>query len=88
MGERTFIPPHPNYSTRATFADILAWMEAVNEGSWSWLRNSPCKYVTIKLDTRAGAYRIEDRDGNEISFADLRRQFGQDDATPHSTGGR
>ncbi len=69
--------PRPNCHTQATFDDIAAWIEKVRSGEWIWARNSICKYVTIKFDTRAGAYRIEDRDGNEISFAQLRHQYGE-----------
>lgn len=71
------LKPRPNCTTMATFADVIAWAQSVDAGDWSWIRNSTCKYVTIKLDTRAGAYRIEDRDGNPIELADLQRQFGK-----------
>lgn len=75
---RMTLAPRPNFTTKATFADMIEWAQAVEEGRWSWVRNSACKYVTLRIDTRAGVYRIEDRDGNEISLADFRRQFGRE----------
>lgn len=54
---------------------IAAWFCALNTGAWTWTRNSRCKYVTLKIDTRRGCYRIEDRDGNQISFDDLNYQL-------------
>lgn len=55
-------------------ADLSAWLAAIVRGDWTWASNSPCKYVTLHIDTRRGAYRIEDRDGNAISFHALLRQ--------------
>jgi hypothetical protein len=74
-----WVPPSPNWQTRASFDDLAEWVDMVRQGRWSWTRNTACKYVSIRIDTRHGAHRLEDRDGNEISFADLRRQFGQSD---------
>jgi hypothetical protein len=71
------LQPRPNCTTQATFPQMLEWLNAVSEGRWTWLRNSACKYVTLKIDTRAGAYGIEDRDGNRITLDELVRQFGE-----------
>lgn len=79
--------PRPNLHTMATFAEIADWIADVQSGRWSWVRNPPCKYVEIKLDTRAGAYRIEDRDGNPISLSDLSRQHGMAPSPSQAPGG-
>lgn len=81
MGIEAF-KPRPNCTTKATFAEIVAWASSVDAGEWSWIKNSPCKYVTIRLDTRAGAYALEDRDGNPIAIGDLQRQYGDTPKEP------
>lgn len=84
-GEASPYAPRPNCHTIATFDALLDWMRSVSAGEWTWLRNSVCKYVTIKLDTRAGAYRIEDRNDNSLSLDDLVYQFNST-ATPSTEG--
>jgi hypothetical protein len=84
-GEASPYAPRPNCHTIATFDALLDWMRSVSAGEWTWLRNSVCKYVTIKLDTRAGAYRIEDRNDNSLSLDDLVYQFNSI-ATPSTEG--
>lgn len=56
---------------------IVSWLEDVQSGSWRWTANGRCKYVTVKIDTRSGAYRIEDRDGAPITLAELAHQHGR-----------
>jgi hypothetical protein len=72
--------PRPNFQTRASFDELAIWVNLVRLGRWNWTRNTGCKYVNIRIDTRHGAHCIQDRDGNELSFADLCHQFGQDAA--------
>lgn len=57
---------------------IAKWVEDVQTGRWTWTRNTRCKYVTLFLDTRAGAYSVKDRDGNRIDEATLLYQHGID----------
>lgn len=76
------LAPYPNHQTKATFAEVISWAGAVDRAEWSWTRNGQCKYVTIRLDTRAGAYSLQDRDGNEISLNDLMWQYGGQTPTP------
>lgn len=57
--------------------DVIAkWIADVNTGRWTWTRNTRCKYVTLFLDTRAGAYSVKDRDGNRIDGGTLLLQYG------------
>lgn len=73
---REWPKPTPNYSTKATFDQLIRWLSDVNGGFWNWCGNSRCKYVTIGIDTRAGAYSIKDRDGNDLSIDQLIYQRG------------
>lgn len=62
---RTIIPFHV----------ISTWLQDVAEGRWTWVRNSRCKYVSLHLDTRVGAYCVRDRDGNLIDAETLLYQY-------------
>jgi hypothetical protein len=59
----------------ATLQDLAGWMATAATGRWQWYRNSRCKYVTLKIDTRSGAYEILDRDGKPITFEELEYQL-------------
>lgn len=39
---------------------------------WTWIRNSRCKYISIKIDMRDGAFIITDRSGKRITFDQLK----------------
>ena len=41
------------------------------EEKWTWARNSPCKYIMIRVDTRDGMCMLMNRDGEEISLEQL-----------------
>jgi hypothetical protein len=62
-----------------TLSDVLptlARIAANDFHDWTWCRNSGCKYLTIRIDTRDGGYvRIADRDGSVISLHDLAHQY-------------
>lgn len=51
--------------------DVLA---VVRDPRWTWTRNSQCKYLDLRLDTRDGRVFVCDRDGRPIGLEDLRRQ--------------
>jgi hypothetical protein len=63
-------------------ADLAAWLSKVASGGWSWARNSDCKYVTLRIDTRRGAHAILDRDGNAITFEHLAWQYSRETPQP------
>lgn len=52
-------------------ADVLA---VIQDPRWSWVRNSPCKYLELRLDTRDQRCLIYNRDREAITLQDLRRQ--------------
>ena len=57
--------------------DVIAdWMMHVASGSWTWVRNTRCKYVTLGIDTRRGAYLANDRDGKPLTADELLWQYG------------
>lgn len=62
--------------------DILAWMKRVRNGTWIWARNTQCKYVTIRVDTRSGLCSIRDRDGNYIKLHELEWQYSRETPQP------
>ncbi len=69
-----------------TIETLAQWMSDVAIGKWSWPANTRCKYVTLSIDTRRGAFRVEDRDGHEITEEQLLWQYGTDVPTPPSKG--
>ena len=78
-GEREAVAvfvPRPNCQTVMEIPDLIEWLVGLQEGRWSWCKNSRCKYVTIGIDTRSGAYSLRDRDGNAITPAQLNWQIG------------
>lgn len=42
---------------------------------WSWVRNSQCKYISLRIDMRDGAFVILNREGNRIPFEQLKYQY-------------
>lgn len=42
---------------------------------WSWVRNSKCKYVSLRFDMRDGAFVIQDKEGNRVYLEDLQYQY-------------
>ena len=47
---------------------------SAEDSEWTWIRNSKCKYVDIRIDMRDGAFVLRDRDGNRISLKQLAEQ--------------
>lgn len=42
---------------------------------WSWVSNMRSKYVSLRFDMRDGAFVILDRNGERISFEELKWQY-------------
>lgn len=79
------LSPLIEWPAATSVSQIGEWLAAVEAGQWSWVKNTRCKYVDIKFDTRRGAYRILDRDGNPITFEELCWQYsGETPAPPAS----
>jgi hypothetical protein len=43
--------------------------------AWSWVLNSRCKYIDIRIDMRDGAFILHDRDMERISIDQLKYQY-------------
>lgn len=41
---------------------------------WSWIKNSDCKYISLRFDMRDGAFVILNRDKTRITFEELKKQ--------------
>lgn len=56
--------------------EVLAFIKeaAADHVKWSWIKNSKCKYVSLRFDMRDGAFVILDRDKNRITFGELKSQ--------------
>jgi hypothetical protein len=61
-------------------ADVLA---IIRDRRWSWVRNNPCKYIELRIDTRNEHCLIFDRDRREVTLKDLSRQL-DDYLSPNS----
>ena len=59
----------------STWVPLSSVLEVLNDPRWSWHRNSPCKYVELRIDTRTMYCIIHNRDGNQITLKELSRQM-------------
>lgn len=60
--------------------EVIAWIKWAsrkNDFSWTWTKskNWACKYVDLRIDMRDGAFVICNRDGERISFEELKYQY-------------
>ena len=49
----------------------VAFLQQVARKPDLWLDNSSLKYLTLRVDTRDGAFLLYDRNGNMISIEDV-----------------
>ena len=65
----------------AHLKDVLPLLSEIAENDydrWMWYRNPPCKYLTLRMDTRdGGRVRIFDRDQKLISIQEAMLQEGR-----------
>jgi len=63
-------------------SDFIKWspaqevLDIVSNEDWCWGRNSKCKYIDLRIDTRDGHCVIQDRNGVVISLDDVKYQCG------------
>lgn len=65
-----------------SFESMVAWLSAVGAGEWSWVKNTRCKYVTLRIDARSGAYAVLDRDDKPITANELEWQYSAECPSP------
>ena len=59
--------------------DFLKVLKMMREKKWSWINNSPCKYVNLRVDMRDGGCIIMNREGERISPQELEYQWKKED---------
>lgn len=56
--------------------DILSpILETLHSPAWSWVRNTDCKYINVRIDMRDGHVLLTDRNGKIITIDQLRHQY-------------
>ena len=48
------------------------------KGGWTWIKNSDCKYIQLRIDMRDGGFVICDGEGRRISFDALKYQYSKE----------
>ena len=54
--------------------DVIKVLNLMKEGKWSWMNNSQCKYLHLRLDMRDGGCLIKNRYDMRIDPSDLEYQ--------------
>ncbi|AFK66701.1 hypothetical protein COPG_00105 [Colwellia phage 9A] len=60
--------------------DIILMNEVFNRirtHRWNWIKNSSCKHIRISLDITNKVCRLQNRDGENISYKQFRYQSGR-----------
>ena len=52
------------------------------KADWLWIRNSRCKYISVRIDMRDGAFVLVDRAGERISLEHLKFQYKEGESIP------
>ena len=77
--------------------EVIKTINELTEGSdkfdwdknWMWIRNGRCKYISIRIDMRDGAFVLVDRDGERISLEHLKFQYDyKDESKKPPKGGK
>ena len=76
--DNDFPPFRPWDSIDDVIPVVKASMSKELPRKWSWVANSRCKYIELRIDMRDGGCIIKDRKGNRISPAELNYQYGKD----------
>lgn len=58
--------------------------ENATMSGWHWPMNTRCKYISLRIDMRDGAFVLLDRDGKRITLEQLRWQYSE--KTPNPPG--
>lgn len=51
---------------------------AKDRSDWSWVKNTQCKYIQLRIDMRDGGFVLLNRNGNRISLKQLQWQYDLD----------
>jgi hypothetical protein len=53
---------------------LLQVVEASRINEWNWTKNSPCKYLELRIDMRNGLCLIKDRTGKVLTIEEVMKQ--------------
>lgn len=53
---------------------IVEVVNAMRQKEWTYVKNTPCKSLEIKLDMKNGMCRIKDRTGKLLTIEEFMRQ--------------
>lgn len=71
----------PSEANRYPVNEVLAFFyEHIPNGDWVWWKNTACKYVRLVVDMQNKTCNIYHRYGEEISFEQLKYQYGQEES--------
>jgi hypothetical protein len=56
-------------------ASVIAAVNECLEGKWRWQANPECKYLSIRVDMRDGTACLSNRDEDDITIEQLKKQF-------------
>ena len=62
-------------SSNPSWNSVEEVLAVLNDPEWRWIRNTRCKYVELRIDTRDNHCVIRDRDGNPITLEELKYQY-------------
>jgi hypothetical protein len=75
--EIEFMPFRPWDSIDDVIPVMKASMSKELPRKWSWVANSICKYIELRIDMRDGGCIIKNRRGERITPAELEYQYGK-----------
>ena len=55
--------------------EVIKVLEKMKREEWTWMKNSRCKYLNLRVDMRDGHCVIKDRNGLPINIEELNFQF-------------
>ena len=55
-------------------SELVEHIQKALDNGWVWYKNSRCKYVSVRIDTRDGHSILCDRDGKVITLEEFDKQ--------------
>lgn len=78
INERLDSPNRANALGNRIWRPVHLVMSVVNKalsGDWTWVWNTRCKYIELRIDMRDGHCLIRDKDGHLITLEQLEYQY-------------
>jgi len=61
-----------SWEEKSDIQEVIQFIQDNND--WTWLKNSQCKYISLRFDMRSGHFVILDRTGERITLEQLKYQ--------------